>query len=194
MCDIPGLVGRVKHPLEFLGLYKTHNESGSRQHIPAITITGDATEVQILAAGQRYLERPTVLHSILNDLYILLRYKTCTDLKQALDICLLAMDRYLEEKNIQISASASLYYLVKSNNLRKDWNLKIKRKILSTLLTGMMTHKTDHILRRNGCLIVGLFRVPVDILFEYERLAQILLFIVENNETDIFTQQSQCCS
>ena len=143
---------------------------------------------------QRYLECPTVMHSILNDLYILLRYKTCTDLKQALDICLLAMDRYIEEKNIQISASASLYYLVKSNNLRKDWNLKIKKKILSTLLTGMMTHKTDHILRRNGCLIVGLFRVPVDILFEYERLAQILLFIVENNETDIFTQQSQCCS
>ena len=53
--------------------------------------------------------------------------------------------------------------------MRKDWNLKIKRKILSTLLTGMMTHKTDHILMRNGCLIVSLFRVPVDILFEYER-------------------------
>ena len=28
--------------------------------------------------------------------------------------------------------------------MRKDWNLKIKRKILSTLLTGMMTHKIDH--------------------------------------------------
>ena len=98
MCDIPGPVGRVKQPLEFLGLCKTHNESSSRQHIPAITITGDATEVQILAAGQRYLERPTVMHSILNDLYILLRYKKCTDLKQTLDICLLAMERYRDEK------------------------------------------------------------------------------------------------
>ena len=76
---------------------------------------------------------------------------------------------YLSSSNGEISASASLYYLVKSNNLRKDWNLKIKRKILSTVLTGMMTHKTNHILMRNGCLIVSLFRVPVDILFEYER-------------------------
>ena len=56
--------------------------------------------------------------------------------------------------------------------------LQIKRKILSTLLTGIMTHKTDHILRRNGCLIVGLFRVPVDILFEYERLVKTCLVLL----------------
>ena len=56
---------------------------------------GDASEAQILLAGQKYLERPSVLHNVLNDLFVVLRYKTWNNLKQALDICLLAMDRFV---------------------------------------------------------------------------------------------------
>ena len=56
---------------------------------------GDASEEQILLAGQKYLERPSVLHNVLNDLFVVLRYKTWNNLKQALDICLLAMDRFV---------------------------------------------------------------------------------------------------
>ena len=80
--------------------------------------------------------------------------------------------RYVDEKHIQISGSASLYYLVMTEKLRKDWNLKMKRKILLTLLTGMLAHKDDPTLLRNGCLIISLFRVPADILFDYERLVR----------------------
>ena len=34
-CDIPGLVSRVKTPLDFLGLYKSSYEACCRVHIPA---------------------------------------------------------------------------------------------------------------------------------------------------------------
>ena len=92
-CDIAGLVSRVENPLQFLGLYKTHNEASGRQHVPAQVISGDSCEAQILVAGQRYLDRPSVLENILNDLFHVFRYETCQDLKQALDILLLAMER-----------------------------------------------------------------------------------------------------
>ena len=92
ICDIPGLrsrysqsqssvsslnssiIHRMDRPLQFLGLYKTHNDASGRHLIPARVISGDTDESQILVAGQRYLDRPTVLESILNDLFHVLRY------------------------------------------------------------------------------------------------------------------------
>ena len=103
------LFGRVDKPLDFLGLYKTHNDASSRTHIPAICVsgmsiniifpdntecnnTGDSDEAQILVAGQRYLDRPAVLETILNDLFHVFRYETCQNTEAALDILLLAME------------------------------------------------------------------------------------------------------
>ena len=50
--DIPGLRSRISNPLEMLGLYGTSHEACHRHHIPALRVTGDATEEQILAAGK----------------------------------------------------------------------------------------------------------------------------------------------
>ena len=50
--DIPGLRSRVSNPLEMLGLYGTSHEACHRHHIPALRVTGDANEDQILAAGR----------------------------------------------------------------------------------------------------------------------------------------------
>ena len=85
----------MSNPLDFLGLYKTHSEASGRQHIPAKSISGDSCEAQILVAGQRYRDRPTVLENILNDLFHVFRYETCQNLKEALDILLLAMERFV---------------------------------------------------------------------------------------------------
>ena len=74
MSDILGLGSRADRPLQFLGLYKTHNDACTRQNIPAVSVSGDANESQILVAGQRYLDRPTVLESVLNKLFEVFRY------------------------------------------------------------------------------------------------------------------------
>ena len=50
--NIPGLSSRTSNPLDFLGLYGTSNEACHRRDIPALHITGDANEEQILAAGK----------------------------------------------------------------------------------------------------------------------------------------------
>lgn len=184
LCDIAGLAGRIDSPLEFLGLYKSQHDACTRQHIPAKTISGDSCEAQILVAGQRYLDRPNVLESILNDLFHVFRYETCQNLRDALDILLLAMERHNHEKHIQISGSASLYYVVKSEQLKRDMNVKVKRKILGTLLNGMLAHRNDPTMMRNGCLTLCQFQIPQDVLFDYERLVRILLHIVSEHKSE----------
>ena len=66
----------------------------SRQLL-SLWYAGDSCEAQILLAGHRYLDRPTVLENILNDLFHVFRYETCQNLKTALDILLLAMERFV---------------------------------------------------------------------------------------------------
>lgn len=49
-------------------------------------------------AGRQYLDRPMVLETVLNDLFHIFRYENCSNIKAALDIILLAMDRHPGEK------------------------------------------------------------------------------------------------
>ena len=115
----------MDNPLEFLGLYKTHNEASDRQHIPARVISGDMSERQVLVAGRRYLHRPFVMQTVLNDLVKLIREENCKDLKGALEILDLAMESHPHEIQIQISGSAGLYYIVQMEELKKQWNIKV---------------------------------------------------------------------
>ena len=189
-CDIPGLVSRADRPLDFLGLYKTTHEACCRRQIPALAVSGDSTQRQILAAGRQYLDRPAMLENVLNDLFHVFRYEECSDLRGALDVILMAMARHPGEKVIQISGSASLYYVVRSE-VRASINLKMRRKVLSTLLNGMFAHRNDHVMMRNGCLTICQFSIPQDIAFDYERLVKILLYIVsEHTAEDSFIQRA----
>ena len=99
-------------------------------HIPARVISGDTEERQVLVAGSRYLHRPAVMQSVLNDLVRVIRYENCRDVIGALDILLLAMETHPQEKHIQISGSAGLYYILQTDRLKKEWNVKVKKRIL----------------------------------------------------------------
>ncbi|KAJ0183881.1 hypothetical protein K1T71_000304 [Dendrolimus kikuchii] len=179
-CDIPGLVTRVNRPLEFLGLYGTHHGACKRHDIPAKMISGDANEEQILTAAVAYMERPAVLTRVLNDLYYLFRYEDNAYVGRALPVVLDAMDRHVSEKHIQISGSATLFYIVKGKE-RDRIGIKLKRRIITALLDGMEAHFGDDTMMRNGCLTLCQFKIPTDVLFEYERVVQILL----NGVTDV---------
>lgn len=128
-------------------------------------IAGDANEKQIITAGQQFLDRPLVLESVLNELFHIFRYEEFEDVKSALDVILVAMDRHPREKVIQIPGSASLYYIVKIEN-RRTINVKMKRKILSTLLNGMLANRNDAVMMRNGCLTLCNFSIPQDVVSE----------------------------
>ena len=106
----------------------------------------------------------------------------------------MAMERYTETKKIQYSCTASLYFIVKLN-ISSAMNLKMKRKILSTLLNVMYAHRHDTVVVRNSCLILCQFELPHDVKFEYEKLVKILLFIISEHtsEDGAFVQRASIC-
>lgn len=179
--DIPGLASRVERPLKFLGLYDTTNSACRRHDIPAQTIAGDANEDQILLSAIMYQDRNEMLTKVLNDLYHLLRFENCTQIDRALRAVLIAMDKHIGIKHIQISGSATLFYIVKSKEKVKFGSI-LKNHIIRTLLNGMSAHLSDDTMMRNGCLTLCQFSIPSDVLFEYERLVRILLHGVSDTE------------
>ncbi|CRL08339.1 CLUMA_CG021260, isoform A [Clunio marinus] len=179
--DIPGLGSRVERPLKFLGLYDTANSACRRHDIPALSIAGDANEDQILLSAIMYQDRHEMLTKVLNDLYHLLRFENCTQIDRALRAVLIAMDKHIGIKHIQISGSATLFYIVKSKEKVKFGSI-LKNHIIRTLLNGMSAHLSDDTMMRNGCLTLCQFSIPSDVLFEYERLVKILLHGVSDTE------------
>ena len=59
--------------------------------------------------------------------------------------------------------SASLFYIVKGGE-KMQFNVKVKQRILHTLLVSMMEHKGDATMMRNGCLTLCHFRIPDDLV------------------------------
>lgn len=59
---------RINNPLEFLGLYKTHNNACRENGIPAKQIAGDANVEQLLNAGYSFFEKTEMMRKILIDL------------------------------------------------------------------------------------------------------------------------------
>uniref|UniRef100_A0A0C9QA43 CG12084_1 protein n=1 Tax=Fopius arisanus TaxID=64838 RepID=A0A0C9QA43_9HYME len=115
LCDIQGLACRVNNPLQFLGLYGTREGACRRHDIPAKVIAGDANDEQILIAARVSMNhKPELLQKVLNDLYHVFRYESCERMDQALCIVLEAMEKHIAEKHIQISGSATLFYIVKT--------------------------------------------------------------------------------
>ncbi|XP_055378563.1 protein zer-1 homolog [Condylostylus longicornis] len=186
--DIAGLSSRTSNPLQFLGLYHTAHWACKRHDIPALEIAGDANEKQILTAARYYYDRPAVLTSVLNDLYHLFRFETCQSVHEALDVVLTAMDRHLKYKHMQISGSATLFYIVKGQD-RAKFGTPLKNHIIRTLLNGMQMHISDDTMLRNGYLTFCQFQMPHDVVFEYERLITVLLHGVSNTEQEGFVQR-----
>ncbi|KPI96120.1 Protein zer-1-like [Papilio xuthus] len=187
-CDIPGLVSRVNKPLHFLGLYGTHNGACRWHDIPAKVITGDTNEEQILTSAKVYMGRTAMLAHVLNDLYYLFRYDQCESVQRSLEIVLEAMKRHIPEKHIQISGSATLFYIVKGKEKDK-LGKKLKHDILKALLDAMEEHRKDETVMRNGCITICQFKIPSDVLCEYERLVQMLLSCVPYQSQEGFVQR-----
>ncbi|XP_060519306.1 protein zer-1 homolog [Cylas formicarius] len=187
--DIPGLISRVNNPFHFLGLYETSHDASLRHDIPAKLIAGNANEEQILIAALAYLDRTEMLQKVLNELFHFFRFDTCRYIGQALNVVLESMNRHLHERHIQISGSATLFYIVKGTDRELHDAVHVKRRIITTLLNGMSIHRNDETMMRNGCLTLCQFKIPIDVLFEYERLVDVLLYSVHGMTAESFVQR-----
>ncbi|XP_031838773.1 protein zer-1 homolog isoform X2 [Nomia melanderi] len=192
LCDIPGLASRVNRPLQFLGLYATENGACRRQNIPAKLIAGDANEDQILVAANVCMNnKPGLLLKVLNDLYHVYRYENCRRMDQGLCVILDAMEKHLEEKYIQISGSATLFYVVKIFIVHRKNEIepRLKERIVRILLAAMNTYKDEETMMRNGCLTLSQFRIPQDVMSNYETLVKLLLHSAKHAQQEGYVQR-----
>ncbi|XP_076231127.1 protein zer-1 homolog [Calliopsis andreniformis] len=189
LCDIPGLASRVDRPLQFLGLYGTNDGACRRRNIPAKLIAGDANEDQILVAAHVCMNnKPGFLQKVLNDLYHVYRYENFHRMDQALCALLEAMEKHPKEKYIQISGSAILFYIVKMKE-KGELEPRLKERIIRTLLTGMSIYKDEDTMMRNGCLTLCQFRIPQDMMSNYEALVKLLLHSATHAEHGSYVQR-----
>ncbi|KAL0133150.1 hypothetical protein PUN28_000719 [Cardiocondyla obscurior] len=189
LSDIPGLASRIHKPLQFLGLYGTAHGACRRHDIPAKVVAGDANEDQILIAAHVCMDnKQELLQKVLNDLYHVFRYEDCHRMDQALCTVLEAMEKHPAQKHIQISGSATLFYIVKMKE-KGELVARMKRRIISTLLAGMSTHRDEETMMRNGCLALCQFRIPHDVMSNYETLVKVLLHSAKHSEPESFVQR-----
>ncbi|XP_076664513.1 protein zer-1 homolog [Andrena cerasifolii] len=189
LCHIPGLASRVDRPLQFLGLYGTNDEACKRRNIPARLIAGDANEDQILVAAHVCMNnKPGFLERVLNDLYHIYRYENCHRMDQALCAILEAMEKHPQVKHIQITGSATLVCVLKMKK-RSELEPRLKERIIHTLLTGMNLYKDEKSMMHNGCLTLCYFRIPQDVMSNYEALVKLLLYSAKHAEHESYVQR-----
>ncbi|CAI4231207.1 unnamed protein product [Auanema sp. JU1783] len=184
--DIAGL-RFLKKPLKFLGLFNCESASHFAE-IPALEISGDANENQVLCALRIYQDRAGLLQSVLNESYQLYRFGNnippCRH-TEALHLVLSAMQRHLEDSTLQIAGSASLFYIIRKVTMNRE----TKKQVVSALLSGMETHMEEQVMVRNCCLSLCQFEIPQEILFDYSRLAVLLVTVLQHHNADNLTQR-----
>lgn len=184
--DIVGLRFLAK-PLVYLGLFNCDNASHFGE-IPATSISGDADENQIITALQMYKDRAGLLQMVLNESYQLYRFGNSAPLTrhtEALHLVLGAMQRHLHDSTLQIAGSASLFYIIRKVAMNRD----TKKQVVSALLSGMETHMEEQVMVRNCCLSLCQFEIPQEILFDYSRLAVLLVQVLQHHNADNLTQR-----
>lgn len=81
----------------------------------------------------------------MNDLFHCFRFENdLHDVDRSLNVVLNSMAHHLYDKQIQIAASASLFFIVKSDEVKSNFSVQVKKQIISRLLDAMQTHKYDN--------------------------------------------------
>ncbi|KAL4002317.1 hypothetical protein ACH3XW_2960 [Acanthocheilonema viteae] len=172
-------------PLEYLGLFNCDSASHFAE-IPAKNIAGDKDEKQILLALRMYSQRAGLLQAVLNESYQLYRFgHNLNRHTEALHLVLGAMQRHLEDSTLQIAGSASLFYIIRKVSMNRD----TKRMVVTALLDGMDAHMEEQVMVRNCCLSLCQFEIPLEILFDYGRVARLLVAVLQHHNSDHLTQR-----
>ncbi|XP_062602137.1 protein zer-1 homolog [Saccostrea cucullata] len=184
-CCIPGLEGKE---LEFLGLLDCPDSPCERANIPAKRVTGSHTEEQILLALRLYKDKEHLLTSALNHLFQMLRYEEVHDQCQALESTVAGMKHNWKNKQVQISGSAALFYILKGVNREKVTQLQ-RRRVIWTLLDAMEEHRLDKTVLRNVLLNFCSMNLPDNMTFCHRRMTKNLMEVVASDSQEEFIQR-----
>ncbi|XP_070811849.1 protein zer-1 homolog [Pituophis catenifer annectens] len=171
----------LKRPLQFLGLFEV--SLCHVTHIPAYKVTGEKNEEQVLNAIEAYTEhRPEMTSRALNILFDIVRIERCTQLLRALKLVITALKCHKYDKNIQVTGSAALFYLTNSE-YRTQQSTRLRQQVIQVVLNGMESYQ-EVTVQRNCCLTLCNFSIPEELEFQYRRVNELLLNILNPTRQD----------
>nr|XP_060613514.1 protein zer-1 homolog [Anolis sagrei ordinatus] len=171
----------LKRPLQFLGLFET--SLCHLPHIPAYKVTGNENEEQVLNAIEAYTEhRPEITSRAINLLFDTARTERCHQHLRALKLVIAALKCHKYDKNIQVTGSAVLFYLTNSE-YRAEQSIKVRRQVIQVVLSGMESYQ-EVTVQRNCCLTLCNFSIPEELEFQYRRVNELLLSILNMTRQD----------
>ncbi|XP_028664420.1 protein zer-1 homolog [Erpetoichthys calabaricus] len=171
----------LKRPLQFLGLFDT--SLCNLTHIPAYKVTGSKNEDQILNAIEAYTEyRPEMASRAINHLFDIARIQRCSQLLRALQLVISALKCHKYDKSIQVTGSAALFYLT-NTEYRTEQSVKLRRQVIQVVLNGMESYQ-EVTVQRNCCLTLCNFNIPEELEFQYRRVNELLLNILNQSRQD----------
>ena len=135
--------------LDFLGCFGCDNSVSSRQNLPASRVAGEESERHLYTSLEVYMqERPLFLLDALNHLFELYRDELIEDKLLGGHLIMNTMERHLDNSRIQISGSASLFYVLK---YWKEENVQLPhfylRRLIQTVINGMEEHIDESAVR-----------------------------------------------
>lgn len=130
--------------LDFLGCFCCDNSIGARAApIPATRIAAESAEAYLYAALECFLhDRPLFLLDALNHLFELYRDESVEDKLWGGHLIMDTMERHLDNSRIQISGSASLFYVLK---YCKEENVQLPSFYLKRLILAVINGMEQHI-------------------------------------------------
>ncbi|XP_041050195.1 protein zer-1 homolog [Carcharodon carcharias] len=171
----------LNRSFQFLGLFDT--TLCNLTHIPAYKITGEANEDQILNAIEAYTEyRPEIASRAINHLFDIARIEQCDQPLRALQLVISALKYHKFDKSVQVTGSAALFYLTGSD-YRHEQSIKLRRQVIQVVLNGMESYQ-EVTVQRNCCLTLCNFSIPEELEFQYRRVNELLLSILNQTRQD----------
>jgi hypothetical protein len=142
--DIAGLMflNNEEKCLKFLGCFSCDNGVPGRSHIPAQRIAGEDCEQNLYTSLEVYVDdRPLFVLDALNHLFEAYRDELVEEKLFGGHLIMLTMEKNLGNSRIQISGSASLFYVLK---YWKEENVQLPpfylKRLIQTVITGMEEH------------------------------------------------------
>uniref|UniRef100_A0A672H258 Protein zer-1 homolog n=1 Tax=Salarias fasciatus TaxID=181472 RepID=A0A672H258_SALFA len=165
----------LKRPLQFLGLYDT--TLCNVTHIPAYKVW-QTSQLLIPAAG--FTGR--TLAGRFPAAAALPRRGVTSSSSSSLQLVIAALKCHKYDKSIQVTGSAALFYLT-NTEYRSDQSVRLRREVIQVVLNGMEQYQ-EVTVQRNCCLTLCNFSIPEELEFQYSRVNQLLLKILEPARQD----------
>jgi len=131
-----------KKMLDFFGCFSCDNSVSSRANLPALSIAGEENEQNLYTSLETYMmDKPLFLLDGLNHLFELYRDELVEDKLMGGHLIMNTMEKHLDNSRIQISGSASLFYVLK---YWKEEHVQLPhfylKRLIKTIINGMEEH------------------------------------------------------